>query len=127
MTTVSAPLTREHFERLEEERLALFASKSGRARRRRGPVDAAEGDVRTAYVRDRKVPEIKEDNPKLLEKSGAFVTIKRRGDLRGCIGNFVSQKPLFRTIMDMAAIRRFIGNRGPNRISGDLGRGHDPT
>ncbi len=56
----------------------------------------------TAYVRDRKVPEIKEDNPKLLEKSGAFVTIKRRGDLRGCIGNFVSQKPLFRTIMDMA-------------------------
>ncbi len=53
MTTVSAPLTREHFERLEEERLALFASKSGRARRRRGPVDAAEGDVRTAYVRDR--------------------------------------------------------------------------
>jgi dGTPase len=53
MTAVSVPLTREHFERLEEDRLAVYASKSGRARRPRGPVAAAEGDVRSAYVRDR--------------------------------------------------------------------------
>jgi len=53
MTTTAAPRTREHFERLEEERLAVYASRSGRARRARGPVDTAEGDVRTAYVRDR--------------------------------------------------------------------------
>ncbi|MGE5276904.1 MAG: dGTP triphosphohydrolase [Acidobacteriota bacterium] len=53
MTTAAAPVTREDFERLEEERLALYASKSGRARRPRGPVAAAEGDVRTGYVRDR--------------------------------------------------------------------------
>jgi dGTPase len=52
MTTTVA-FTREHFERLEEERLALYASRSGRARRPRGPVAAAPGDVRTAYVRDR--------------------------------------------------------------------------
>jgi dGTPase len=38
---------------LEEERLAVFASKSGRSRRARGPVEAADGDARTAYVRDR--------------------------------------------------------------------------
>jgi dGTPase len=53
MTTAAAPVTREDFERLEEERLALYASRSGRARRPRGPVPAAEGDARTAYVRDR--------------------------------------------------------------------------
>jgi dGTPase len=53
MTTAAVPLAREHFERLEEERLAPWASKSVRARRPRGPVSAAEGDSRTAYVRDR--------------------------------------------------------------------------
>ncbi len=53
MTTAAAPATREHFERLEEERLAVYSSKSGRSRRPRGPVAAAEGDSRTAYVRDR--------------------------------------------------------------------------
>jgi dGTPase len=53
MTTAAAELTRERFERLEEERLALFAAKSARARRPRGPVAAEEGDERTEYVRDR--------------------------------------------------------------------------
>jgi dGTPase len=53
MTTAAAPFTREHFERLEEERLPLYAARSGRARRPRGPVEAAGGDARTAYVRDR--------------------------------------------------------------------------
>ncbi len=53
MTTTAAPRTREHFERLEEERLAVYASRSSRARRARGPVEAADGDTRTAYVRDR--------------------------------------------------------------------------
>jgi dGTPase len=53
MTTTAAPRTREHFERLEEERLAVYASRSGRARRPRGPIEAGDGDIRTAYVRDR--------------------------------------------------------------------------
>jgi AmmeMemoRadiSam system protein B/AmmeMemoRadiSam system protein A len=41
-------------------------------------------------------------NPKLLVKSGAFVTINKGGDLRGCIGNFVSRQPLYETVIDMA-------------------------
>jgi dGTPase len=49
----AVPVTRERFEQLEEERLPVYACRSGRARRARGPVTAAEGDVRTAYVRDR--------------------------------------------------------------------------
>jgi dGTPase len=53
MTTTAAPRTREHFERLEEERLAFYASRSSRARRPRGPLEAGDGDTRTAYVRDR--------------------------------------------------------------------------
>jgi dGTPase len=52
MTTAVA-YSREHFERLEEERLAVFASKSARAQRPRGPVASSPGDARTDYARDR--------------------------------------------------------------------------
>src|SRR6202795_3786472 len=48
-----ARFTRQHFERLEEERLALFASKSARASRPRGPATPMSGDARTEYARDR--------------------------------------------------------------------------
>ena len=53
MTTATAPFTREHFERLEEERLALYACRSGRARRARSEETSSSADVRTAYVHDR--------------------------------------------------------------------------
>ena len=53
MTTVAALYTREYFERLEEERLAVYASKSARATRPRGPVSSGPGDARTDYARDR--------------------------------------------------------------------------
>ena len=53
MTTATAVFTREHFERAEEDRLAIFASKSARAERARGPVTGSPGDARTHYARDR--------------------------------------------------------------------------
>jgi dGTPase len=53
VTTETAQFTRENFERLEEERLAVFASKSARAVRPYGPARPMEGDVRTEYARDR--------------------------------------------------------------------------
>lgn len=37
-----------------------------------------------------------------LALSGAFVTLKESGDLRGCIGSMTAQKSLFQTIVDMA-------------------------
>jgi hypothetical protein len=56
----------------------------------------------TQYVRSGTLPPIQETDPVLSAQNGAFVTIKRRGQLRGCIGNFVSRDPLYRTIMTMA-------------------------
>ncbi len=38
----------------------------------------------------------------LNERSGCFVTIKQNSNLRGCIGNFQSQQPLFREVANMA-------------------------
>jgi dGTPase len=53
MTLATSTFTREHFERLEDERLAIYASRSARATRPRGPLPADEADFRTQYVRDR--------------------------------------------------------------------------
>ncbi len=35
-------------------------------------------------------------------RNGCFVTIKQNGHLRGCIGNFQSEHPLFREVAEMA-------------------------
>ena len=42
------------------------------------------------------------NTPLLMEKRGAFVTINKKGELRGCIGIFTSDKPLYLTVADMA-------------------------
>ena len=44
----------------------------------------------------------KTDDPALLEKRGAFVTLKVDDELRGCIGYPLPHKSLFQTIIDCA-------------------------
>ena len=43
----------------------------------------------------------------LQRKGGVFVTIHKHGDLRGCIGIFASEKPLYKTVAEMAAKAAF--------------------
>ena len=43
----------------------------------------------------------------LQKKGGVFVTIHKDGDLRGCIGIFASEKPLYKTVAEMAAKAAF--------------------
>lgn len=38
----------------------------------------------------------------LNQRNGCFVTIKQEGQLRGCIGNFQSEQPLFKEVAHMA-------------------------
>ena len=38
----------------------------------------------------------------LLQKSGVFVTLHKRGQLRGCVGQIVSDKPLYETVVEAA-------------------------
>jgi len=47
-------------------------------------------------------PEPREEKA-LNRRSGCFVTIKQNDQLRGCIGNFQSELPLFREVAKMAA------------------------
>jgi len=42
------------------------------------------------------------DNPKFREKRGVFVTLHKKGDLRGCIGYPLPTKPLIEAVVDNA-------------------------
>ncbi|MEW5911663.1 MAG: AmmeMemoRadiSam system protein A [Thermodesulfobacteriota bacterium] len=52
---------------------------------------------------------------------GAFVTIHRRGRLRGCIGNFAAQGPLTDTVCDMAVAAASEDPRFPPLRADELG------
>jgi AmmeMemoRadiSam system protein B/AmmeMemoRadiSam system protein A len=56
------------------------------------------------YVRDRKIPVIDTTPLSIGAKTncGAFVTLLKNGDLRGCIGRFDSSEPLYRVVQHMA-------------------------
>ncbi|MGD8538936.1 MAG: AmmeMemoRadiSam system protein B [Candidatus Aminicenantes bacterium] len=51
------------------------------------------------YVRKNEIYRPKENNPKFLSPKGAFVTLKKKGALRGCIGFIEAVLPLHQTIV----------------------------
>ena len=56
-------------------------------------------------VNNEKLPDFTDlvkNDPVLHEKCGAFVTIHKDGNLRGCIGNIASSIPLWQTVKKMA-------------------------
>ena len=55
-----------------------------------------------SYVKDGRTLKFTETDPALTKKRGAFVTIKERGQLRGCIGHIVPTLPLYETVAQMA-------------------------
>lgn len=59
-------------------------------------------DTIVAYVTSGIVPAVQSSSPGLNLKSGCFVTIKQKGQLRGCIGNFISNDPLYKLVQEMA-------------------------
>ena len=61
--------------------------------------------------RREKLSEIKFTSKTLKEKRGAFVTLHKHGNLRGCIGYIRAQKPLDQTIREMAMAAAFQDSR----------------
>ena len=56
----------------------------------------------------------------LGERRGAFVTLHRGGELRGCIGRFEPEGSLARTVADMAVAAAFDDPRFPPLAAGEL-------
>ncbi|OGR23828.1 MAG: AMMECR1 domain-containing protein [Desulfuromonadales bacterium GWD2_54_10] len=54
------------------------------------------------FVNTGNTPPVEAASPALNAENGCFVTIKQQKKLRGCIGNFVSDKPLYRLVQEMA-------------------------
>ncbi|MEW6610026.1 MAG: AmmeMemoRadiSam system protein B [Patescibacteria group bacterium] len=64
-------------------------------------LDLARDSVET-YIRTGRMPAVKDYTFPLNQYRGAFVTIKKDGALRGCIGRFEPDMPLFRVVSEMA-------------------------
>jgi AmmeMemoRadiSam system protein B/AmmeMemoRadiSam system protein A len=54
------------------------------------------------YVREKQIPSFEVGDPLLNEHLGAFVTLKKHGQLRGCIGRFEPNIPLYQVVSQMA-------------------------
>ena len=64
-------------------------------------IDIARNTV-DEYVKNKKVFNVAETDPRLKAEEGAFVTLKEHSSLRGCIGNILGKGPLYLTVRDMA-------------------------
>jgi AmmeMemoRadiSam system protein A len=77
----------------------------------------SEGDKKTLHqiaktviengIKGKPVPELKIDSPVLKENRGAFVSLHKKGQLRGCIGYIEGRGPLHKTIEEMAGAAAF--------------------
>jgi AmmeMemoRadiSam system protein B/AmmeMemoRadiSam system protein A len=56
-----------------------------------------------SYLKNTQIPQQKENQfsayPKLAENLGVFVTLRKKGELRGCIGSIIGVEPLYRSVM----------------------------
>ncbi len=61
-------------------------------------------DTVDMYVKDKKTPEVDEADltGSLKEVRGCFVTLNKEGNLRGCIGHIIPQRPLWECVVENA-------------------------
>ncbi len=59
-------------------------------------------DTVEAVIGRRAVARPKSDDPELNAHCGCFVTLKNGEQLRGCIGQFVAERPLIEVVAEMA-------------------------
>jgi AmmeMemoRadiSam system protein B/AmmeMemoRadiSam system protein A len=83
-------------------------------------LSVARKSVETA-VRERKSYEPPTGSPALQQDRGAFVTITKNGELRGCIGYVSPVQPLLETVRDVAALAALRDPRFPPVTLAELG------
>ena len=74
------------------------------------------------YVRTREKPAYTNTLSNLDKELGAFVTLKEGGELRGCIGRFQPDIPLYEVVMEMAVAAATEDHRFPPVSKSELGK-----
>ena len=54
------------------------------------------------YVKTGQAPDIRVSDPSLKEDRGVFVTLKKQGQLRGCVGTILPKEPLYLAVRNIA-------------------------
>lgn len=54
------------------------------------------------YLNEKRIPSYETENPHFLQQGGAFVTLRKQGQLRGCIGYMAAERPIYETVQEMA-------------------------
>jgi len=78
-------------------------------------------DTITRYLRTDTVPLPRGGSPRLLREAGVFVTVKKHGQLRGCIGRILPEGTLIRLVSAMAIESAFKDPRFPPVTARELG------
>lgn len=72
------------------------------------------------YVKTKKRLDFNESDPLFNKEMGAFVTLHKKGQLRGCIGNIIGRGPLYLTVRNMAIESSTGDPRFPNVTAAEL-------
>ncbi len=70
---------------------------------------------------EKEVPVQHPQDPSVADTRGAFVTLKKKGSLRGCIGRLETSQPLWQTVASMARAAAFEDPRFPPLTRDELG------
>jgi AmmeMemoRadiSam system protein B/AmmeMemoRadiSam system protein A len=73
-----------------------------------------------AITSGKDIPDVEMKESELQVKQGVFVTLKKRGQLRGCIGNFKPETPLYRTVAVQTHSSAFRDHRFPRVTSSEV-------
>lgn len=67
------------------------------------------------------IPDVSIGNANILnEQRGVFVTLKKQGELRGCIGYIISEDPLYETLKETAKMAASQDTRFPKVAESEL-------
>jgi AmmeMemoRadiSam system protein A len=65
------------------------------------------------YLKDKKIPKFRREDPSYASRRGAFVTLTKEGRLRGCIGYIYPFQPLLPAVQEMAVAAAVKDRRFP--------------
>lgn len=72
------------------------------------------------FVTAGRVLDVKTKDSRFLKNQGAFVTLRKNGQLRGCIGHIMGDRPLWQTIQEMTIAAAASDHRFPPVIRDEL-------